>query len=87
MKRNRKGLLMLLVRGGTFTSSGNRNEAKAVNLKGGIWNEERTLSGIKPGSVLKILPEGIPVACTRYVDHYPDERAVVLGREIMLVKR
>ena len=34
--------------------------------------------------VLAMVPEDIPVACTRFVGHYADARAVVLGREVSL---
>ena len=34
--------------------------------------------------VLRMVPEHIPVAATRYVGHYSDARAVVLGREMQL---
>ena len=34
--------------------------------------------------VMQMIPEDLPVACTRYVGHYSDARAVVLGQETEL---
>ena len=49
--------------------------------------EEEKLQPTAAELVLKALPEDIPVACTRFIGHYSDARAVVLGRETMLVKK
>ena len=34
--------------------------------------------------VLKIVPEHVPVAATRYIGHYTDAKAIVLGKELLL---
>ena len=49
--------------------------------------EEENMRPTAAEMVLKTLPEDIPVACTRYIGHYSDARAVVLGRETLLAKK
>ena len=46
--------------------------------------EEEKLQPTVSEMVMRILPDNIPVACTRYIGHYTDARAVVLGRETIL---
>jgi len=48
--------------------------------------EEENLQPSITELVLKTLPKDIPVAYTRYIGHYSDAKAIVLGRETALVK-
>lgn len=43
--------------------------------------ETENLHPTVPDLVMQMLPDNLPVACTRYVGHYSDARAVVLGQE------
>ena len=46
--------------------------------------EEKGLQPAMPEIVLRMFPENIPVAQTRFVGHGKDARAIVIGREIAL---
>ena len=48
--------------------------------------EEENLQPSVSELLLKMLPEDVSVACTRYIGHCSDAKAVVLGRETLLVK-
>lgn len=45
--------------------------------------------GVKPTVeelVLSMTPEHIPVAKTRFIGHYPNARAIMLGKEMQISK-
>ena len=46
--------------------------------------EEKGMRPSMPEIVLRMFPENIPVAQTRFVGHGKDARAIVIGREITL---